>query len=124
MPEELSTQRPGVRFEPLRLGVQAAVSPFRHRSQPGPHQTGGLHAGRSDAPQNHLPGGGRGRHVTFRPAGREHEGSAVHHAGAARAPHVSHEGPSPLLQQKRRHRVPDDLHRLHRRLRLPLLRAL
>lgn len=113
-----------MRTEPLRPGVQAAVSPLWHRSQPGPHQTGGLHTGRGDAPQNHLPGGGRGRHVTFCPARREPEGSAVHHAGATGAPHVPHEGPSPLLQQRRRHRVPDDLHRLHRRLCLPLLRAL
>lgn len=124
LPKELSSQRPGVRPEPLRPGVQAAVAAVWHRRQPGPHPAGGLHAGRRDAPSHHLPGGGRGHDAALRPAGREHEGGAVHHEAAAGAAHVPHEGASALLQRERRHRVPDNLHRLHRRLRLPLLRAL
>lgn len=124
LPEGLSAQRPGVRPEPVRAGVQAAVPALRHRGQPGPDPAGGVHAGRRHAPAHHLPGGGRGRHAAVRPAGREPEGRAVHHAAAAGAAHVPHEGAGALLQRGRRHRVPDHLHRVHRRLGLPLLRAL
>lgn len=124
LPEELPSQRPRVRAQPVRPGVQATVAAVWHRRQPGPHPAGGLHAGRRDAPPDHLPGGGRGHHAALRPAGREHEGGAVHHAAAAGAAHLPHEGASAVLQRRRRHRVSDHLHRLHRRVRLPLLRAL
>lgn len=110
--------------ESIRAGVQAAVRSLRHRRQPGSRQAGDLHAGWRDPPQDHLPIGGRGRHVTVRPTRSEHERRSVHHKAATRAPHVPHQGPSRLLRRGRRHRVPNDLHRLHRRLCLPLLRAL